>query len=455
MFAMAWFRPPVAAAVLLATFAIEQSFQSRDSYFFIHGTLTNYMTAALVGFALFSRFIRGEYTLFPFTREYALFLALFGYLYLSATWSLNPSANVGRNMAYLPSLVAFGVCLPLLITTTQDIRTMFRALLVMATVLVPFMLFFVRWDGRSMVLSQGAAIGSLIADTGNPLAIASFAGWITMIALTIYNRPGPSWLFFEIARWTMVIMGTLLCLKTASRGQAVAIIVAGGLFMILSRRMKSVGQAIGLLVLIGIFAVLANFAVEYAKSVDATRWKVEGFWDAWTGSRVNYAGLLLAEWADKGPVAWIFGLGGGSSYQVSGLNFYCHLVMAEALGETGFIGLFLLWLVPIFFALNYRQLFVRFKDLPVERGLIAGIGAIFLFEVILSFKQGSLLGSEIAVAFSVMLGRVLTVIQREEAQLEAMDQSYYDEMAIEEMLEEAPEEYTEDQYSDEYELASR
>ena len=84
----------------------------------------------------------------------------------------------------------------------------------------------------------------------------------------------------------------------------------------------------------------------------------------------------------------------------------------EVLGELGVIGFAILWLVPLYAAQNLRELWRYVRDDAEDRGLIATLGGLLLFDIILSFKQGSMLGSASTFALAVILGRVVTVLRK-------------------------------------------
>ncbi len=417
--------PAIAGAVLLSTYALEQTFQARDGYFFVHQDLTNQATALLILFATFVRFAKGERTLLPGNRLFWLFLAIYGYHAVSTLWSVYGDAT-SKFIGSLPLTVAFGLLLGSLCHRASDIRVLFYALMGIGAVLVPVLLFTVDWQSRSLVLTEGAAIGSLIGDAGNPLAIASFAGYVCVGTAMLQLRGATRLL--SIGRWVLVAMAFILCMKTASRGQVVAVAVAIFTFLPFAVRPRNIGQFMLFLVIGSVLAVSGYFIFQSFLASDASRWQVvgsEGFWETWSESRGSTASTLLAYWADAGPVAWIFGIGGSGSYAVPGLYFYCHIVLAECLGEMGLIGFVLIWLAPIFVAFTMRRLWVYMKDDALDRGAIMAAGACFLFEVILSFKQGSLLGSETTFAFAMMLGRVLRTCDDERAYYESLDNAYY------------------------------
>ncbi len=417
--------PALAAGVLLSTYAIEQSIQSRDGFFFQYQSLTNQATALLVMFAVFVRFAKGERTFLPGVREFWLFLAIYGYAAVSTLWSVSPDATA-LLMRNLPYALAFGLLMPTVVHRAADIRVMLYAVLGVGVILVPLLLFTVDWTYRALVLDEGTAIGSLVGDSGNPLAIASFAGYVCIAGSMLQFRGSGKLL--SLARWVLVAMAFVLCMRTASRGQVVAVAVAIFAFLPFAARPRNIGQFVLFLFLGSFVAVVGVVIFKSFLESDAARWQLvgsEGFWQAWSESRASTALILLNYWADAGPFAWIFGVGNGASYAIPGLYFYCHVVMAECLGELGLIGFVMIWLAPIFTFLTLRRLWPYMKDDSLDRGAIMAVGACFLFDVILSFKQGSLFGVENAFAFAIMLGRVLRTCDDERAYYESLENAYY------------------------------
>ena len=116
--------------------------------------------------------------------------------------------------------------------------------------------------------------------------------------------------------------------------------------------------------------------------------------------------VVLREWASGSPFTWIFGLGSSASFSDTLLGGYPHLVAAEALAELGVIGFSLLMTIWVLTAKNLWKLGRRLAEFPEERGLVAVLGALFLFELVLTFKQGSLLGNYFSFGFAMMIGRL-------------------------------------------------
>ncbi|MEM6561493.1 MAG: hypothetical protein AAF656_07815, partial [Planctomycetota bacterium] len=184
-----------------------------------------------------------------------------------------------------------------------------------------------------------------------------------------------------------------------------AMLIAGLTFIAYSRRIGSWKGLFGSVFAVCVFALVSAFLLE-AMVGGTERWSPQRMVTVYGSTRLSMAGDLLQAWLEAGPLAWVFGLGIAASFDPTINGVYPHLVMAEALGELGLIGFVLLWLVVIFAGRSLYRLWPAVKDYPEARGLVAVIGALFFFNVILSFKQGSLLDSHSTFAFAIILGRL-------------------------------------------------
>ena len=136
----------------------------------------------------------------------------------------------------------------------------------------------------------------------------------------------------------------------------------------------------------------------------------------WSNSRFNTSTIVLQAWAESGPVAWLVGMGSSSSFAILGI--YPHLVLAETLAELGVLGFALLWGLVIAAYMRYFRLHALTKADAEYRGVCAAAAALFMFEIIVSFKQGSLLGAPTAFGFAIILGRLNTWAKTPEAHAE-------------------------------------
>ena len=165
---------------------------------------------------------------------------------------------------------------------------------------------------------------------------------------------------------------------------------------------------------------IATFAVViFVEQTElTTRWQYHKMLEDQLG-RFDMLKEVMRHWISAGPTAWIFGIGSSSSFKYLGI--YPHIVLGEALVEEGIVGVALLLAI---ISITVRQAFrlMSTPNLPSEvRVNIGIIFAIFTFNLLLSFKQGSLLGSASTVfCFALMIGwlhsRLLKKNQQENRQ---------------------------------------
>jgi hypothetical protein len=218
--------------------------------------------------------------------------------------------------------------------------------------------------------------------------------------------------------------------KSGSRGQTVSIIFCGLCFLPYSRRFKDINSFIGLAFSVMVFAAITLWLLAKLTTDENTpgvgdRWTWNGFVGSYQEGRLNTGLTLLRAWANSGPLAWFVGLGSSGSFDPKILGFYPHIVFLEVLGELGIVGFIMLWLLPIFTFQNLREVWVYVKDDPEDRGLIASLGGLILFEIMMSFKQGSLLSSHVCFAFVIMLGRITLTMRQQHARYQMLDAGMY------------------------------
>ncbi len=416
------FQPGAAVGALLCTYGLEQWAQSQSSFFYEHQIFTNAATGLLVALALTVRFMRGERILTPVTREYWVMVAIYVWAAMSLIWTVYPEAQ-GSFFQFkknLPYIILFGFLTPPLINNLRDLKSSFYLMVVVGVFLMTWMLFFTKWSDRQIILEQGASIGSVVGNTGSPLAVATLGGQVALIALLMNWRLDDARFWGKlILRFAVILLGVAITVRSGSRGQGFALLVTAAVFLPLSVRPRNLPAFLGMIVVGGVIAYGSYVAFE---TYSYTRtWTGGAFWKAFQQGRVNTTLELLGHWVDAGPFAWLIGLGSSASFDPNIVGFYPHMVFGEVLGELGLVGFVILWLCPIFGFLAIYRLWLYVKDFPEERGLVMGLGALFLFDIVLSFKQGSLLGSMTTFAFAAMLGRILWDFRRQEEEYHAME----------------------------------
>ena len=101
----------------------------------------------------------------------------------------------------------------------------------------------------------------------------------------------------------------------------------------------------------------------------------------------------------------LIGLGNSASYDPRILGIYPHFVPLEVLAEEGLIG-FGLYITILFCSMrSCLRCFRNIANEPRERLLLGGLVGLYMFTLLLSFKQGSLLGNLEVFMLSIILGR--------------------------------------------------
>jgi hypothetical protein len=223
-------------------------------------------------------------------------------------------------------------------------------------------------------------------------------------------RPGLG-LFWQVLRWSVVVFGFALMIRSGSRGPLFAVMVASLAFLPLSRRVRDVGQffAVGGTAVL-ILAIAAWAFDQYATS---GRWNpatiaTEGF-----GVRYGTSAAVLTSWIDRGPMVWLFGYGNSGSFSREVNNFYPEVVPIELLGEEGVVGL-VLWLAIVGISLaQITRVYRLVRPYAYERGIFSALAAIYVFELLLTLKGGSLLTNTSCFIFAIILSRYGAYVTRE------------------------------------------
>jgi hypothetical protein len=421
-------QPAAAAGALLCTWALDQWARSQDAWFFANHGITSWLNSLLVVVALGLRVVKGKPAFKPLTREYFLMCGIFGFAALSVLWSIRPQDTVDQLFASYRTMLVFGFLMPLVISDLDDLRVTIYTILSVGTTISILVMTMGEWQGRTLMFQVGSVLAEQGLERGNPLAIAGVAGYVALIAMLMNFRGKAR--FWQIVRYAVIALAFALSVKSGSRGQTVSIIFCVVCLLPYSRRFKDINSFLALALSIAIFSALTLWLLAKLTTDENTpgvgdRWSWEGFVGSYEEGRVNQAMRLLSAWAAAGPLAWFIGLGSSGSFDPAICGFYPHVVFAEVLGELGIVGWIMLWLFPIFAFQNLRELWGYVKDDPEDRGLIATLGGLILFEIMMSFKQGSLLGSHIAFAFIIMLGRVTVTLRQQHARYQMLDAGMY------------------------------
>jgi hypothetical protein len=146
----------------------------------------------------------------------------------------------------------------------------------------------------------------------------------------------------------------------------------------------------------------------------SVRWSSASMRDSQFG-RFSMASELIGETYSAGPFAWLFGIGNSTSFKF--FNTYPHVVPGEIIAEEGIVGfIFFMGCVLTAGVPGFRVL--RLKSCTrMTRVNLGAMMSLFTFQLILSFKQGSMLGSvglfSMALCIGLVSERILATKRRE------------------------------------------
>ena len=248
--------------------------------------------------------------------------------------------------------------------------------------LVILLVFVVTWEGRGIRMAAPVLFKGRLSFSSPPLALASLAAQTGMLAIILV----PKNKLLRAVQFGVFALAAYIAYRTQSRGQLIAL----GLVTLVCYPVANQGAKLkGMLVTTGGLVVLSSLLFVVFSSLDLgtiNRWNDVSVEHAIEG-RGEMVKALLFEWIQSNPGYIAVGLGACSAFKTSG--FYVHNLPGEILGEYGLVG------ASLFIAIYY-QVFVKsirilkklehYPDMRREAVLVI---ALFLFNTIISQKQGS------------------------------------------------------------------
>ncbi len=399
---LATFRSGWALGALLCTYGIHQWAQSQAAFFAYNYQITNYLTTAIVLWALACKLCRGEQPFGNYPRVGRVVMGLLLFSLASILWSIFRPGSISQWGGRYHTIIVFVGLAPLLITSGRDLRDMCMGILTIGTVCLSLLWFQAHWAGRGVHLAQAVYVYGQRVDQTNALAIAELGGYVAMIGLLLnFHGIGRFW---QVMRRVAVVIGLVICIRSGSRGPTIAAVAVGVVSLPISRQLRSakgfLATGLGLVLLI----YIAWFA--YETFGGGQRWAAEGMLKDFAGGRLVPSGILLDHWIKANPFHWVFGLGTSASFDPNIAGFYPHMVPAEVLGELGIFGEALFLGIFWISFRSIRRLYGVMRHDPTQRGVLACVGALIAYDAILSCKAGSLLGNATLLALPIMLGRL-------------------------------------------------
>jgi hypothetical protein len=338
-------------------------------------------------------------------------LALYVFAAVSCVWSTDRETSIFLFKYHLPYIVTFVGLIPLIVQDSSDVRYALRTTLYFGFFVLLLLLFGTQihaW-GRTIVVEKGMGIVNRVGEQSArlaPLAVAGMAGHIMLIGLLMnFTGIGRVW---QLLRWFVVFVALALIIRSGSRGQLIAAVLASLALIPYGRGNKNLtglAFAVGSIILICV-AVSIAFG-SYGDT--GGRWTLETMQKTFQSTRLEASSKVLTYWFESGPLYWIFGIGSSASYDVRILGGYCHVVFVEVLGELGVFGLCLYTMFLGYVARDAIRLLRASKSSVIERGVTAAVVAILLFQFILTFKEGSFLTHTLLFGWGLIVSRMSTL----------------------------------------------
>lgn len=399
-------KPGIAAALAWSMIALESVLQQSNQFLVSNSSVVNFFIAGLVGLTIGWGIIRGKYRKLRIPKQLWLYLILITYCAVSYFWSQSPIDTVDKIKLHLPYIITFCLLVPLCLINAKQLNTAIKVLIYFGIVIViAINLSTIGLRGIIIDSIQGKAIEA------NPLAAASFSAYVGFASLfSIWGKK--LWNFNSLLKLCFVGFCVTAMYSSGSRGQVIAFAGISAIFLPLIASVAAKRSTILAIVAIGIATFAIVIFVEQAELT--TRWQYHKMLEDQIG-RFDMLEEVMKHWVSAGPAAWIFGIGSSSSFKY--LNAYPHIVLGETLAEEGFVGLALLVAI---IAVTFRQGFrlMSSPSLPSEiRVNIGVVFAIFTFNLLLSFKQGSLLSSASSVfCFALIIGWLHSMLLKKNQQ---------------------------------------
>jgi hypothetical protein len=399
-------RPAFALGAFLCMFGLEQWGAAKNSFIASHGSFTNYLALVIVmiafGVRLFRR--RGLRLINGPTHVVAILL----YMYAAATllWTPAYDAAMVEWKAQAPYLFFSVILVPFLIQDTDDAMEGLLGTVIAGAILTAALAFLVDWGYRQIEsdVSAGEAIRL-------PLAIAQLGAIVFVISMLFFRWRGVA----GLVALGLVAISVVLVIKTGSRGQLISMVVAAMLFFPISRgwslsRGTLVGLAAGALAIAAIWTFLPDLS--NLLSTQEGRFDAERAMDDYE-TRVAAADRLLDVYLSSGVLVLLFGLGNSASFAPQVVGFYTHIVPVEILCELGAVGL-LLFVSALGFAVRALIRLASIMSSPQisseTRRAVACLSALALIELLLSFKQGSLVRDVNLFLFPILIEGLLASV---------------------------------------------
>lgn len=405
------FRPPLAFALVVLMFPIEQVVQAHAPRL-ISSALgiqaVNYgigLTAALAAAKVVLTRPAGVSRWMNTATVCAI--AMLVWAAISLLWSPGREEGLEVVAGNWPYLVLLVIIAPLLLADVEDLRVSVQALLVLGMVLCAVVVMSPEFTSKYGRLGFTIASGV----RSNPLAIGELGGVVLLVAATIR---GTTLLGFPLLplRIAAALLGVLVAIKSGSRGQLIFAVIVTIMCVPVATPIRNVGAFISSAIIIGVTLLVVDFVISsQLQTFEAQRFSGEAvlYGDSSAFGRVRNVTALAGEWI-RNPVAIAAGLGYNafSAMPEAAGQPYSHVMFADALFELGIPGLALLvagLAASVIASANLWRVHASDPDRTI-RASVAVLVGLLAYQVLLVNKQGAIWGVPMFFTFEAVLTRL-------------------------------------------------
>lgn len=341
-----------------------------------------------------------------FNPTWYLTMSLYAWALTSCAWSYAPGLGLESITSALPYLVLFLVIVPLIVTDIYDWRRVTGAWFFIACCVAVLILVNPDFTMKGGRLGLDLGVAGLKGNRTNPLETGAIGGFCILLGMLYTNSSHPKTLL--LFRIFAVFVGTAIAVKSGSRGQFFAAIIAAAVAYPVAHAVTDVRRMVTAVVAIAVFLFVIVLLAEQVRTGGS--FQAEQRWSSSeleSGSDLRFANIvaLLSEYASS-PSRWLGGLGFYSYSAIDPEQEYSHCISADMLAELGIAG-FILYLGILWRAL--KDIFASFaavSNSPELRNALGCLVGLLIYQFLLANKQGNLLGSCMLFTAALILARV-------------------------------------------------
>jgi hypothetical protein len=388
-------RPAIGLAGVLCLFSLKQWGQTTTTIFAEHREVTNLAVGVLVVVGVIRLAFKRHCVFCRFPAAAIFIAATYLYAFTTTVWALDTQRSLDEWASLGPYIVTIALVAPLLVDELSDLRTALLWTVYVGGAICFLILAFGSWGYRGLELGTGAD-----STETNPLMLAGLAGTVVLASSMFILEKRQNVL--RVVSSALLPIAIAVVIRSGSRGQLLAIFPAFAVACLIAFRLNSL-RSLAALSLTTLMVMGLGWWGSTLVEINSSRWMGAELASEDVGSRFQMAQALLNA-ALAHPATIIFGLGNSSSYEAVG--FYPHITILEVLAEEGIAGLILYLAILVCAVRSIIRISRSLEADESQRKVLAIVAALFCFELILSWKQGTLLSSYYVFAYATILGRI-------------------------------------------------